>query len=156
MHIFMTFMIILMFLHANNVQRGRTIVLRPTAKNSSAIPQLSETKRQRNMFAVCVNSYNDWAHLWLPHLSLIISPSRVRPPAGRPEPWTSGGSRPSHGPMSSGCHSEWSWHGRYANPLSFKLSQEAGTQRGLGPQRAEHTHTHTSDTTIYLYIYVYI
>lgn len=40
---------------------------------------------------------------------------------------TSGGSWPSHSPMSSGCHSEWSWHGRYANPLSFKLSQEAAT-----------------------------
>ena len=73
----------------------------------------------------------------------LCLPLRVRPPAGRPELWTSGGSRPSHSPMSSGCHSEWSWHGRYANPLSFKLSQEAGTQPCLSPQWAEHTHTHT-------------
>lgn len=58
--------------------------------------------------------------------SLTLFPS-LRPPAGRPEPGTLGGSRPSHSPMSSGCHNEWSWHGRYANPLSFKLSQEAGT-----------------------------
>lgn len=78
------------------------------------------------------------------HLSLSLSlPPSVRPPAGRPEPWTSGGSWPSHSPMSSGCHSEWSWHGRYANPLSFKLSQEAGTQPCLSPQW---THTHLRQT----------
>lgn len=60
---------------------------------------------------------------------------------------TSGGSRPSHSSMSSGCHSEWSWHGRYANPLSFKFSQEASAWSCLSLQPAEHTRMHTHTDT---------